>query len=79
MHLRGKQCLEVILLFIFNSNKHDISIAHKSKNAGKIKYHFALNDSDFVFILLINIKMPTVVDIVTFMNMFNDILKCFAH
>ena len=57
-----------ILLFILNSNEHDISIAHKSKNAGKIKLHIALNDSDFVFILLINIKMTTIVDIVTLIS-----------
>ena len=36
---------------------------------------FLLSDSDVLFIMLINVKMPLVVDILTFMSMINFMLS----
>ena len=47
------------------SAQHEISIAHKSLNAKKIKTFIAFKRSAVVFIMLINIKMPTIVGILT--------------
>ena len=44
-----------------------------------IFFFFALNPSDIVFILLINIKMPTIVGISTFMSRINDMLSWIEH
>ena len=33
----------------------------------------------FVFIMLINVKMPTIVGILTFMSMKNFVLSCVEH
>ena len=40
---------------------------------------FALGLSDVVFIILINVKMPTIVGILTFMNRMNFVLSCVEH
>ena len=48
--------------FMLNSTEHEISSAHK---------FLALSLSDVVFIMLINVKMPTIVGILTFMSNFN--------
>ena len=40
---------------------------------------FAFRCSDVVFIMLINIKMPTIVGILTFMSMKNFILSQVEH
>ena len=39
--------------------------------AHKTKMHFVLKPSDAVFILVVNVKMPTIVGILTFMNRIN--------
>ena len=39
----------------------------------------ALKLADFVFILLINVKMPSIVWILTFISMINLILSCVEH
>ena len=46
--------------FMLNSTEHEILTAHKMQNGEK--YDFS-KLSDFVFILLINVKMPTIVGI----------------
>ena len=51
---------------MLNSIEHEISTAHKNSNADE--KNLALELTDFVFILLINVKMPTIVDILTFMS-----------
>ena len=38
-----------------------------------------LNHSDGVFIMLINVKMPTIVGILIFMRMKNFMLSCVEH
>ena len=41
----------------------------------QIKKFLALSLSDVVFIMLINVKMPTIVGILTFMSMINFVLS----
>ena len=55
---------------MLNSTQHEISTARM--------LFFNLKLSDVVFILLINIKIPTIVDILTFMSMINN-LKFYAQ
>ena len=43
----------------------------------KIKAFLASKLSDVVFIMLINVKMPTVVGILTFISMINQLLLAF--
>ena len=50
--------------------EYEISIAHKII-IPKSKEVFALSNSDVVFIMLINVKMPTSVCILTFMSKIN--------
>ena len=45
----------------------------------KILFFFALNHSDVVFILLINVKMPTIIGILTFMSRININLSSVEH
>ena len=42
-------------------------------------FFFALNHSDVVFILLINVKMPTIIGILTFMSRININLSSVEH
>ena len=51
------------LFFILNSTEHESSTAHKTKIPTNEE-----NLSDVVFIMLINVKMPTSVGILTFMS-----------
>ena len=41
----------------------------------KKKFNLAFKLSDVVFIMLINVKMPTIVGILTFMSMINFMLS----
>ena len=52
--------LEVIKLFIRNSTKHEISTAHKTKIPTN-KEVSCFKSLSFVFIMLINVKMSTIV------------------
>ena len=54
---------------MFNLTEHEISTAHKIK-----KTLLAYKPSNFVLIMLINVKMPTIVGILTFMSMVNFML-----
>ena len=60
---------------MLNSTEHEISIAHKNKKYRKVKKFLALNLSDVVFIMLINVIMPTFVGILTFRRRINFVLK----
>ena len=65
---------EVIkLFFVLNSNEHEIQMLIKSKILKK-KIFLAFRLSDVVFIMLLNVKMPTIVGILTFMSMINFVL-----
>ena len=61
--------------FMLNSTEHEISTAHKSKMLKKVDFFIAFNLSDMLFILLINVKMPTIVGILTFMSRINFMLS----
>ena len=61
--------------FMLNSTEHEISTAYKKLKYRQIKKFLALGLSDVVFIMLINVKMPTVVGILTFMSMINFVLS----
>ena len=51
-----------LLFFMLNSTEHEISTVQKNLNTEKRKF-LALSLSDAVFIMLINVKMPTIVGI----------------
>ena len=60
--------------FVLNSTEHEISTAHKLKYRQITKF-LALNISDVVFIMLINVKMSTFFGILTiFMSRINFVL-----
>ena len=54
--------------FMLNSTANEISTVHYNLNAVKIKIAIAFNLSFVVFIMLINVKMPTIVGILTFVS-----------
>ena len=66
--------LEVINFFVLNSTEHEISTAHKLKCL-QINKFLALSLSDVVFILLMSVKMPMIVGILTFMSRINFVLS----
>ena len=45
---------------MLDSSEHEISTVHKNQNAEKLRFLFATERQDAVFILLINVKMPTI-------------------
>ena len=59
---------------MLNSTEHGISIAHKNLNNEKYTFFIAFKLAFVVFIMLINVKMPTVVSILTVMSKINFIL-----
>ena len=58
-----------------NSAEHEISISHKKLNYRQLKKFLAFSLSDVVFIMLINVKMPTIVGNLTFMSRINFVLS----
>ena len=60
---------------MLNSTEHDISTAHKKTKILTKKKYLALSLSDLVFIMLKNVKMPTMVGILTFMSRINFMLS----
>ena len=57
--------------FMLNSTDHEISTAHKTKIRTNEDSSCSSSLSDLVFIMLINVKMPTIVGILTFMSKIN--------
>ena len=54
---------------MLNSAEHEIINAHTIKNIKKIRFFFAGSDKPrMLLFLLINVKMPTIVGILTFMS-----------
>ena len=60
---------------MLNSTEHEISTAHKKIKYRQIKKFLALSLSDVVFIILINVKMPTIVGFLTFISRINFVLS----
>ena len=54
--------------FMLNSVEHEISNAHKYKNIKKFSFFSDSDKPKILFFLLINVKMPTIVGILTFMS-----------
>ena len=69
------QAPRLSIFFMLNSNEHQISTAHKKLKYRQIKKFLALSLSDVVFIMLISVKMPTIVGILTFMSRINFVLS----
>ena len=65
--------------FTLNSTEHVISNVHKKIKYRQIKKFLALSLSDVVFILPINVKMPTIVGILTFMSRINSVFSSVEH
>ena len=59
--------------FMLNSTEYEISTAHKTKIP--TKKFLALSLSDVVLIMLINVKMSTIVGILTFISRINFVLS----
>ena len=68
---------EVIkLFFMLNSTEHEISTAHiKNKMLTNEDVSCFKSLMYVVFIMLINVKMPTIVGILTFMSRINFVLS----
>ena len=61
--------------FMLNSAEHEISTAHKKLKYQQMKKFLALSLSYVAFIMLMNVKMPTTVGILTFMSMIMLVLN----
>ena len=61
--------------FMLNSVEHEILNAHKFKNIEKFIFFLDSDKPRMLFFLLINVKMPTIVGILTFMNRKNFMLN----
>ena len=59
---------------MLNSSEHEILNAHKYKNIKKVSFFLGSDKPRMLFFLLINVKMPTIVDILTFMSKKNFML-----
>ena len=60
--------------FVLNSVEHEILNAHKYKDVKKIAF-LGSGKHRMLFFLLINVKMPTIVGILTFMSRNNFMLS----
>ena len=60
---------------MLNSTEHEISNAHKHVKYRQMEKFLALSLSDVVFIMLINVKMSTIVGILTFISRVNFVLS----
>ena len=60
---------------MLHSIEHGISHAHKCKNIEKFSFFSGSDQSRMLFFLLINVKMPTIVGILTFMHRKNFMLS----
>ena len=63
-----ESCPRAYKTFMLNSTEHEISTEHKNK---MLKMFKTFKLSEAVFIMLINVKMPTIVGILIFMSMIN--------
>ena len=56
------------LFFILSSAKHEILNAHKFKKYKEIQLFSGSDKRRMLFFLFINVKMPTIVGVLTFMS-----------
>ena len=64
---------------MLNSVAHEILKAHKYKNIKNFSFFSDSDKSTMLFFLLTNVKMPTIVDILTFMSRKNFMLNSVEH
>ena len=64
---------------MLNSVEHEILNAHKYKNIKKFSFLLGSDKPRMLFFPLINVKMPTVVGILTFMSKKNFMLSWVEH
>ena len=62
-------------LFMLKSVEHELLNAHKSKNIKKFSFFSDSDKPKMLFFLLTNVKMPTIVGILTFMSRKNFMLN----
>ena len=62
-------------VFMLNSVEHEVSNTHNNKKYQEIQLHLGSDEPRMLFSPLINVKMPTIVGIVTFMSGENFILS----
>ena len=55
-------------MFMLNSAEHEILNAHKYKKSQEIQHFLGSDKLIRLFFLFINVKMPTIVGILTFMS-----------
>ena len=60
---------------MLKSIEHEIATAHKNYNAEKIEIFLASRLSSVVLVMLIIVKMPTIVGILTFLSMIKFMLS----
>ena len=63
------------LFFMLNSIEHKILNAHKYENIKKFTIFSGSDKPRMLFFLFINVKMPTIVGILTFMSRKNFMLR----
>ena len=63
------------LFFMLNSAEHEILNAYKYKNISNLAFFSGSDKPRMLFFLLINVKMPTIVGILTFMSRKNFMLS----
>ena len=61
--------------FMLNSAEHEILNAHKYKDIKKFGLFLGSDKPRMLFFQLINVKMPTILGILTFMSMKNFMLS----
>ena len=61
--------------FMLNSIEHEILNARKNKNVKKFLFFLGSDKPRMLFFPLINVKMPTIVGILTFMSRENFMLR----
>ena len=64
---------------MLNSDEHEVLNAHKYINIKKLKFFSCSDKPRMVFFLLINVKMPTTVGILTFTSRKNFMLSSVEH
>ena len=61
--------------FMLNSAEHEILNAHKYKNIKEFSFFSGSDKPRMLFFLFIDVKMPTIVGILTFMSRKNCMLR----
>ena len=66
-------------IFMLYLAEHEILNAHKYKNKKNQLFSCSEKPINLLFFLLINVKMPTIIGILTYISRKNFILSCLEH